>query len=421
MPAALGPRLCPNRSAATSRQGRSLPHAAGLGILAAAAIVGACPSAALAQNLYFEQEPNDTRATATVIPRFAPGDLLTAISFGNTPFGLVDNSPDFFDLRPDAPGPATGPLAPVVLEVDFVLSNPRAADFAMSLRGLLQSAGTIFPTQDILLQTSLLEGTGSTQTRRCRAYVTGWASPKLIVRINGRSTVLAPYQVATAARLVTPLRFDRIAPGPVTITTVNQGHGTDTDLWLFTQEGTPIPDAGNDDTPQPISPRSTLTRNLAAGRYLLALTDSDLCVSLASPADDANRSRPVTDDPGVIIGTSAAVNVPLNVRISSVGGTGYSIPLTKTEPFQVFWLELFVGVPIPAPTTGCNPADLADGGGNPPGDGTLDGSDFIAFINAFASDQPLADIVDAGGSTPGDGTIDGSDFIAFINNFAAGC
>jgi hypothetical protein len=58
-------------------------------------------------------------------------------------------------------------------------------------------------------------------------------------------------------------------------------------------------------------------------------------------------------------------------------------------------------------------------------DGTVDGSDFIDFINSFgigdAAIDPLADIVDGGGVPPGDGTIDGSDFIAFINAFAAGC
>jgi len=62
-------------------------------------------------------------------------------------------------------------------------------------------------------------------------------------------------------------------------------------------------------------------------------------------------------------------------------------------------------------------------------DGTIDGSDFIAFINAFgigdASIDPVADV--GGGNDPSrdaggpDGTIDGTDFIAFINAFAAGC
>jgi outer membrane protein assembly factor BamB len=75
----------------------------------------------------------------------------------------------------------------------------------------------------------------------------------------------------------------------------------------------------------------------------------------------------------------------------------------------------------------CSLADVF--GGSEPGlspDGTVDGSDFIAFINSFAigdaSVDALADVAGAGddGLQP-DGTIDGSDFIAFINAFAVGC
>ncbi len=88
----------------------------------------------------------------------------------------------------------------------------------------------------------------------------------------------------------------------------------------------------------------------------------------------------------------------------------------------------------PAPDAGCYEfsgssclADLAGGGitGLSP-DGTVDGTDFIAFINSFAigdaSADSLADVAGAGpsGLAP-DGTIDGSDFIAFINAFASGC
>jgi hypothetical protein len=72
-------------------------------------------------------------------------------------------------------------------------------------------------------------------------------------------------------------------------------------------------------------------------------------------------------------------------------------------------------------------ADISGGGasGDQP-DGTVDGSDFIAFINSFgigdATVDAKADV--AGGGTNGDqpdGTIDGSDFIAFINAFGVGC
>jgi hypothetical protein len=88
---------------------------------------------------------------------------------------------------------------------------------------------------------------------------------------------------------------------------------------------------------------------------------------------------------------------------------------------------LFVLTPVASGPTACSPADIAGAGddGRSP-DGTVDGSDFIAFINSFgigdASVDPLADIAGAGpDGLQADGTIDGSDVIAFINAFAIGC
>ena len=81
----------------------------------------------------------------------------------------------------------------------------------------------------------------------------------------------------------------------------------------------------------------------------------------------------------------------------------------------------------PAPDAGCYEfagiscmADIAGPSVQPPPDGNVDGSDFIAFINAFAASDLAADITGADLPIP-DGVIDGSDFIAFINAFAAGC
>lgn len=75
----------------------------------------------------------------------------------------------------------------------------------------------------------------------------------------------------------------------------------------------------------------------------------------------------------------------------------------------------------------CSLADVSGGGdaGTLP-DGTLDGSDFIAFINSFsigdATVDATADVAGGGDNADQpDGTIDGTDFIAFINAFAIGC
>jgi len=124
----------------------------------------------------------------------------------------------------------------------------------------------------------------------------------------------------------------------------------------------------------------------------------------------------------------------LNFRDANGGASGVRVGETFLAGFawgeNIGWINLdlaaagqFVGIDL-GPT--CL-ADIAGGGadGLSP-DGTIDGTDFIAFINSFgigdATVDPLADVAGAGddGLQP-DGTIDGSDFIAFINAFAAGC
>jgi len=69
----------------------------------------------------------------------------------------------------------------------------------------------------------------------------------------------------------------------------------------------------------------------------------------------------------------------------------------------------------------CSLADLVGGDGNPPADGSLDGNDFQAFLNAFGAGDSLADIVGGDGNPPGGDGADGNDFQAFLNAFGAGC
>ncbi len=64
--------------------------------------------------------------------------------------------------------------------------------------------------------------------------------------------------------------------------------------------------------------------------------------------------------------------------------------------------------PIPAPVC---PADVT-------GDRTVDGADFVAFVNSFSLGDAATD---AAADFNRDGTIDGGDFVAFMAAFAAGC
>jgi hypothetical protein len=132
---------------------------------------------------------------------------------------------------------------------------------------------------------------------------------------------------------------------------------------------------------------------------------------------------------GSCVGTSQAVFQGVSGPVLSISG----LSAADARDYRCVVSSACVSVASNATTltvescTGCSLADVA--GGGPDGlsyDGTVDGSDFIAFINSFgigdASVDPRADV--AGGGATGeepDGTIDGSDFIAFINAFAIGC
>jgi len=89
----------------------------------------------------------------------------------------------------------------------------------------------------------------------------------------------------------------------------------------------------------------------------------------------------------------------------------------KSQPVEVDYQLVTLSTGIIA----CSIADIVGGDGNPPADGSLDGNDFQAFLNAFGASDSLADIVGGDGNPPPDGSVDGNDFQAFLNAFGAGC
>lgn len=381
------------------------------GWMAAVCAVGSWTFGASGQTVYVEQEPNDTPATATAVLPFAPGDSITGVTRGPATSGTSELTVDFLALWL-APGPG-------IHRVELTLTHPQAGQMAWSIRGVAQVGGVLYPALPIeVVGTTLATPT----TRTARVYVSGGAPAKLLVRVIGRSATTAEYSITMTTAPVTAEQIAGLYPGTMTFTTVGQGSSTDTELWLCDASGYPIPGWGNDDTAPPLlaTPRSTLTRTLPAGRYFLAISDSDLAVSEPNPSDDGNQSRPATVDRGIVVGSSSAVNVPLSFSItappsSTSPGTSVQVFASKTLVNQVLWYELLVGI-----AAGCSVADVAGGAEGGP-DAVLDGSDFIAFINAFAGAEALADIVGGGGEPPGDSVVDGSDFIAFINAFGVGC
>jgi hypothetical protein len=166
----------------------------------------------------------------------------------------------------------------------------------------------------------------------------------------------------------------------------------------------------------------------------LAADDDDASGNLSSLTFGSTTARPAIGtgvarngrDGGLEAGVYYIAAVPYiaSVGVNAFGPNSFNVTNSDTADHPV---RMNVRFNVPVPPSACSLADIVGGGaGGDEPDGTVDGSDFIAFVNSFAigdaSIDPKADV--AGGGNDGlspDGTIDGSDFIAFINAFAIGC
>ncbi|QOJ13322.1 MAG: hypothetical protein HRU75_01145 [Planctomycetia bacterium] len=274
----------------------------------------------------YEIEANESKATATPVNATSFSGITTGAST-STP---GDGSADYWRFTS-----AATLIGPWRHRLILTSATP---GHTMAIRGLSQSVSVIDPLSDVALQTS---STATTPQRFVQWYSLGPPSD-LYVRVNGTAATTAPYvvtyEVEPPSTTVYP---DALREGPITISTVGQGHSTDTDLWVYDSQFNPIVDFGNDDEPAGSTLQSRLTRTFAPGTYFLAISNFNVANSLASPADDDFRSGAVTDFAGVAVNSSVSAPLTINVQITdTVGGGG--IPLAKDGPFDIRWVMFVV-------------------------------------------------------------------------------
>jgi hypothetical protein len=319
-------------------------------VLTAAALT----AGAQAQTNYPETEPNETRATANGPFTLNPGDTLSGESHGTgSIFGIVANgSFDYYILQPTAtpPGIYRNTLtvdAPAVCSV--VTVGFGQIDGAVNYRGSpIESNGVI----------SSPSATGGTPARTAIWYTFG-PSSAINLRIQNASITTTNNYIATFGQsAVTPQDLGPITGGQITITTVGQGHTTNTAMWVFDSSYHAIPGFGNDDVPDPLAHtvlQSTVTREmLTPGDYYLALANSQLMVDQECPDPPADRQpNSAVADPGTVLCTSNAVNQNMAFAMTDGLGAVHQFPATKTDGFQVLWFKFT----ITAPATGacCQP------------------------------------------------------------------
>lgn len=371
-------------------------------------LVGVISLTAAASQPVWEQEPNESRTSATAIT-LLPGEAFTGTTSGSTTLPGNQNSIDFFLLSTPAPAGVT--------RYRLAMTTAGTVGHTVTIRGLNQSNGVI-QGADIPVQISVAN---STPARFVQWYAFGPGECRLYVSVTGTSQTVEPYLATLSAETVTPVTLagGPLAPGSLRIITDVPGPDVNTDLWVYDGAGSAIPGFGNDDAG--LAVYSELVREFPAGRYTLAISDSNIANNLPSPPDDGRRSGSVLDFPGVLAcGSATARTIP--IRFEKFGDVR-SLSVPKPGPFDVAFVSFLVGA------SGCNPADIATEGSGDLSvgpDNFITGADFDAFIFAFFNDfrSPagllLADLSDGNGGGP-DGFLTGADFDAFLAAFFTGC
>ncbi|MBK7875091.1 MAG: hypothetical protein IPJ77_04955 [Planctomycetes bacterium] len=296
-------------------------------------------SVARGQSVFTEVEPNETKATATPVVCLAAGDTITGSSQGSSTGIPGPASADTFRVR-------TCALAPGPWRHALTLTTAIDA-YRGSIRGRSQSgtpgSGGVPGTLDVELQSTPFAAP------RMNAWYGFGAEEELYWRVTGSTTTTAPYVATFTSTSVAPTQLGPFAPGTITITSVNQGHGTDTDLWLFDAQGRALPGYGNDDEWPLGTLQSRLVRPFTPGTYFLAVARYNLANAEPAPSDDGFPAGPLADFPGVVVQgvqpTLPSTNASFAVT-DALGTVPVSVTLnTNGQTDEIAWFRFDVGVP----------------------------------------------------------------------------
>jgi hypothetical protein len=314
-----------------------------VGLVAAAGLV----STVSARPIFPEVEPNDSKAAANIFA-LAVGDGVTGNSIAATGAGL-----DYFRVST-----AAAPLG--IYRHRLVMTVASGTVFpTASIRGTGQTAPVAGPwpgpvgtasATETQFQTAFTP-TG-TATRVNQWYGFG-KQEELYYRLAGSATSTADYTAVLESVPVVPTAIaGSFNEGSITISTVGQGHTTDTDLWVYDSNLNAIPGYGNDDESvnggsTGLTLQSFLKRNYAAGTYYLALSNFQLANNMGSPSDDDFGTGQLLDFSNIIANSSTTVNLNMTFTISD-GVNTVQVANTKVGQFDINWFSFTV---VPAPSS----------------------------------------------------------------------
>jgi hypothetical protein len=254
------------------------------------------------------------------------------------------------------------PATPGLWRHELRLTTLGPAEHGLTVRGLAvngpPSAPAIAPGTDVVLQASPL---GPGEPRRVCWYGFG-RGEELYVRVTGTPNTVLPYRLELFSAPVAPIVLpDAFQSGALAITTVGQGHATDTEIHVYDGAFVPIPGFRNDDEPGGASNQSRLSRSFGPGIHHLAVGRFNVADAFLTAPDDAYQLAPVLDYPDLVLSWSASGSPDVSFAITDALGTRAVAALLAPEPFEIAWYR-FAVIDPPEPVVA---ACFGDGSGAP--------------------------------------------------------
>lgn len=320
-----------------------------LAVLAALAVTAAAWAV-----VFNEVEPNDDKANANVAAGLVAGDQLTGTSTSSSGTGY-----DYWMAR-------TAP-APLGIYRHRLMITPSDLAWSASIRGLNQTGAPVdtaagLPWDGVVgtpgtTDTTVQSTSSSTTPVRFSQWYGFGKSEQLFWRVNGTTATTVSYVVDYTSELITPIDIGSYAPGSIQLTTFNQGHTTDTDMWVYDSALSAIAGFGNDDESTNAvgggpgtgaTGRSFFARDYAPGVYYLALTTYNLANNMASASDDDFRTGALLDFADAVACSATSTNADVKFTISDSIGTTLQVPSTKFGAYDINWFKFTV---TPEPTS----------------------------------------------------------------------
>ncbi len=308
------------------------------------ALAGLALGAAASATTFNEVEGNDNKAGANLISGLLHGDTIVGNTTGASTTVPGAASADYFRVRT-----ATSPLGIYVNRL--VITTTGTVGHTGTIRGLNQTAGGAAGGQIGALDNTVQTANTVGGVARTSQWYTFGREADIYYRVAGTASTTADYTATYSQSAVTAnVISGNFNAGNITITTIGQGHTTDTDFWVYDANFNAIAGYGNDDNSVAgggpgTGLTSLMTRNFAAGTYYLAIANFNTANNQASPFDERTQSGNVMDFADTLANSSATANVNVSFSMSD-GVNTLAVAATRASAFDVLFYQ-FTVVPTP--------------------------------------------------------------------------